>query len=208
LNVTSRGGGVVAVITGRRMGSCDRLRRRLRRGGRRCRGSEIAADMPLGHRGISLEPPARGGMLKRDRSPQTALLDDMRELMGKQSAPGPGVETSFRGGDEDLTSPCHSASVLRRSEQFGLSVTAYLDIRHIRAVQPSDGCRHGAGRRLLRRMFDAATGRSVETRLISGIRGQRRLETERAWSGDPTVAADDGVLQPGLRSRERRSVPA
>ncbi len=208
MNVPCRGGGVVAVITGRRVGSCDRLRQRLRRGGRRCRGSKIAADVPLGHRGISLEPPARGGMLERDRSPQTALLDDMRELMGEQSAPGPGVEASFRGGDEDLTSACHSASVLRCSEQFGLSVTAYLDIRDIRAVQPSDSCRNGARRWLLRGTFVAATGRSVETRLISGIRGQRRLETERAWSGEPTVASDDGVLQPGLRSRERRSVPA
>src|ERR1700674_4474157 len=102
----------------------------------------------------------------------------MRELVGKQSAPGPGVKTSLSGGDEDLTSSCHRASVLRRSEEFGLSVTAYLDIRDVRAVQPSDGCRHGARRRLSRRTFVAATSRSVETRLISGIGGQRRLETE------------------------------
>jgi hypothetical protein len=119
--------------------------------------------MPLGHRSISFESPARGRMLERDRSAQTALLDDVRELVGEQSAPRPGVKASLWSRDEDLASARHRASVLRRGEHFGLSVTAYLDIGDIRAVQPSDGCRHGARRRLSRRMFVASTVPSVET---------------------------------------------
>jgi hypothetical protein len=34
-------------------------------------------------------------MLERDRSAETTLLDDVRELVGEQSAPRPGVKRSF-----------------------------------------------------------------------------------------------------------------